>query len=108
MVFAAWKWKINWKYNFGVVPGWGICTPFLSPIAGNLQLFQNKMTNTRQMPRGGGGEDWARVEMTVPLIENVILPGKLSILCDIQYVNKTARKSFKNIEQLGIFYKVIF
>ena len=57
---------------------------------------------------GGGGEDWARLEMTELLIENVILPGKLSILCDIQYVNKTARKSFKNIEQLGIFYKVIF
>ena len=57
MVFAAWKWKINWKYNFGVVLGWGICTPFLSPIAGHLQLFQNKMINTRQMPGGewGGG-----------------------------------------------------
>ena len=107
MVFAAWKWKINWKYNFGVVPGWVICTPFLSPIAGHLQLFQNKMTNTRKMP-GGGGEDWASLEMTEPLIENVILPGKLSILCDIKYLNKTARKSFKNIEQLGIFYKFIF
>ena len=59
MVFAAWKWKINWKYNFGVILGWGICTPFLSPIAGHLQLFQNKMINTEQMPgegvAGGGG-----------------------------------------------------
>ena len=80
MVLAAWKWKINWKYNFGVVPGWGICTPFLTRIVGHLQLFQNKMTNTRQMPGGGG---WARLELTEPLIENVILPGKLSILCDI-------------------------
>ena len=87
MVFAGWKWKINWKYNFGVVPGWGICTPFLSPTVGHLQLFQNKMTNTQQMP---AGEDWAHLEMTEPLIENVILPGKLSILCDIQYLNKTA------------------
>ena len=82
MVLATWKWKINWKYNFGVVPGWGICTPFLTLIVGHLQLFQNKMTNTRQMPRGGGG-GWARLELTEPLIENVILPGKLSILCDI-------------------------
>ena len=55
MVFAAWKWKINWKYNFGVVLGWGICTPFLRPIAGHLQLFQNKMINTQQMPGGGVG-----------------------------------------------------
>ena len=55
MVFAAWKWKINWKCNFGVVLGWGICTPFLSPIAGHLQLFQNKTINTRQMPGGGSG-----------------------------------------------------
>ena len=75
MVFAAWKWKINLKYNFGVVPGWGICSPFFSPIVGHLQLFENKMTNTRQMPRGeggrgGGGKEWARLEMTEPLIEN--------------------------------------
>ena len=63
------------------------------------------------MPReggGGGGEEWARLEMTEPLIENVILPWKLSILCDTQYLNKTARKSLKNIEELGIFYKFIF
>ena len=86
MVLAAWKWKINWKYNFGVVPEWGICTPFLTPIVGHLQLFQNKMTNTQQMPGGkewGGGEEWACLELTEPLIENVILPGKMSILCGI-------------------------
>ena len=82
MVLAVWKWKINWKYNFGVVSGWGICTPFLIPIVGHLQLFQNKMTNTRQMPEGGG-EEWACLELTEPLTENVILPGKMSILCDI-------------------------
>ena len=39
------------------------------------------MTNTQQMP--GGEEEWARLELTEPLIKNVILPGKLSILCDI-------------------------
>ena len=83
MVFAAWKWKINWKYSFGVVPGCGICTPFLSPIVGYLQLFQNKMTNTRQMPGGGGGEEWTFLELTEPLIEKVILPGKMSILCGV-------------------------
>ena len=55
-----------------------------------------------------GGEDRTRLEMTEPLIENVILPGKLSILCHIQYLNKTAQKSFKNTEQLGIFHKFIF
>ena len=67
-----------WKYSFGVVPEWGICTPFLSPTVGHLQLFQNKVTNTQQMPGGEGG-----MELTEPLIKNVILPGKLSILCDI-------------------------
>ena len=56
---------------------------------------------------GGGGEDRTRLEMTEPLIENVILPGKLSILCHIQYLNKTAQKSFKNTE-LGVFHKFIF
>ena len=44
------------KYNFGVVPGWGICTIFLSPTVGHLQLFQNKMTNVRQMPGRVGGK----------------------------------------------------
>ena len=47
MVFAAYY----WKYSFGVVPEWGICTPFLSPTVGHLQPFQNKVTNTQQMPR---------------------------------------------------------
>ena len=54
---------------------------------GHFQLFQNKMTNTQQMPGGkewgGGGEEWACLELTEPLIENVILPGKMSILCGI-------------------------
>ena len=54
------------KYNIVVVPWWVICTLFLSPVVGflyerpappygHLQLFQNKMTNARQMPRGGMG-----------------------------------------------------
>ena len=76
-------WKLQliyWKYNFGVVPGWGSCTPFLSPIMGHLQLLQNKMTNTRQMPGGGGGG----AEMGMLGIDRAsILPGKLSILCNI-------------------------
>ena len=32
--------------------------------------------------RGGGGE-YACLELTEPLIKKVILPGKLSILCDV-------------------------
>ena len=51
-----------------------------------MHQSKNKMTNTRQMPMwgvgGGGGED-ARLELTEPLIKTVILPGKLSILCDV-------------------------
>ena len=43
------------KYNFGVFPGWGICTIFLSPTVGHLQLFQNKMTNARGR---GHGHAW--------------------------------------------------
>ena len=35
------------KCNFGVVPAWGICTLFLSPAVGHLQLFQHKMTDAR-------------------------------------------------------------
>ena len=45
------------------------------------------MTNTRQMPMwgggAGGGGEYARLELTEPLIKKVILPGKLSILCDV-------------------------
>ena len=41
-------------------------------------------------------------------LKNVILLGKMSILRDIWYLSKTARKTFGNIERLGIFYKFIF
>ena len=45
-----------------------------------------------------------------------MLPGKLSLLCNMveiicfffQYLSKTARKSFENIERLAIVYKFIF
>ena len=47
-----------------------------------MDQSKNKMTNTRQMPMWGGGE-YARLELTEPLIKKVILPGKLSILCDV-------------------------
>ena len=66
MVLAAWKWKINWKYNFGVVPGWGICTPFLSPIAGAFAAFpkqDDKYSTNAWGGSGGGGEDWARLKV---------------------------------------------
>ena len=51
-----------------------------------MDQSKNKMTNTRQMPMwggGGGGGEYARLELTEPLIKKVILPGKLSILCDV-------------------------
>ena len=47
------------------------------------------MTNTRQMPMwrggagGGAGGEYAGLELTETLIKKVILPGKLSILCDV-------------------------
>ena len=43
------------------------------------------MTNTRQMPMwwGGGGGEYAGLELTETLIKKVILPGELSILCDV-------------------------
>ena len=44
MVFAA---CLLENAIFGVVPGWGICTLFLSPAGGHLQLFQHKMTDAR-------------------------------------------------------------
>ena len=50
-----------------------------------MHQSKNKMTNTRQMPMwgvGGGGE-YERWELTEPLIKKVIVPGKLSILCDV-------------------------
>ena len=62
------------KYNFRDVLGWGICTLFLTPTVGfcmnawphpgHLHLFQNKMTNSSQMPGGRGG--WGRLELTEP------------------------------------------
>ena len=47
------------------------------------------MTNTRQMPMWQGGAglgrggEYAGLELTETLIKKVILPGKLSILCDV-------------------------
>ena len=34
MVFVAY-----WKYNFGIVQGWGICTLVLSPTVGFLYEY---------------------------------------------------------------------
>ena len=82
MVFAAWKWKINWKYNFGIFPGWGICTPFLNPICRAFAAFPNQDDKYLTNAWGAGG--WARLEtIDQSIVENVILSGKLSILCGI-------------------------
>ena len=52
-----------------------------------MHQSKNKMTNTRQMPMWGGGGwgvgEYACLELTEPLLKKVILPGKLSILCDV-------------------------
>ena len=51
---------IYWKMKFWCFPGFGVLDPILKPHGGAffLQLFQNKMTNTRQMPGGGDGHPW--------------------------------------------------
>ena len=48
-------------------------------------------------------------------MKNVILPGNVFILCNmvakqffLQNLSKTTRKSFENIEQLGIFLQIYF
>ena len=49
-------------------------------------------------------------------LKNEMLLGKLFLLCNMveiicfsfQYLSKTARKSFENIERLAIVYKFIF
>ena len=79
MVFAAWKWKINWKYNF---PRVRHLYPIFKPHCGAFAAFP-KQDDKYSTNAWGGGGGWARVDLTEPLIENVILPGKLSILCDI-------------------------
>ena len=81
MVFAAWKWKINWKYNF---PRVRHLYPIFKPHCGAFAAFpkQDDKYSTNALG-GGGGRKWACLELTEPLIENVILPGKMSILCDI-------------------------
>ena len=68
------------EIQFWCSPGVGNLYPIFKPHCGALQLFQNKLTNA-QAGVGGGG--LACLEVTEPLINNVILPGKLSILCNI-------------------------
>ena len=59
------------KYNFGVVPGWGICALFLSPTVGFLyerpaldrKTFATFPKQNDKCPRGDG---WARFEFTEP------------------------------------------
>ena len=87
-----------WKCTFGVVPGWGICAPFLSPTVRHKQLFQNDKYPTYARKRGGGGvwngHPWKLVDWAINK--------------ECNFAMKVARKSFENIEQLGIFHKCIF
>ena len=76
MVFAAYLLEIQ----FWCCPRAGHLYPISKPHRGAFAVFpkQSDKKNTQQMPRGEGG-----IELTEPLIKNVILQGKLSILCDI-------------------------
>ena len=58
--------------------------PIFNPHCGAFAAFPKQDDKYSTNAWGvGGGEEWARLELTEPLIENVILPGKMSILCDI-------------------------
>ena len=56
MVFAAWKWKINLKYNFGVVPGWGILFSVFQPHCGAFAAFRKQDDKYSTNAQGGGGK----------------------------------------------------
>ena len=70
------------EIQFWCCPGVGNLYPIFKPHRVALAAFPKQNDKYRQMPGGEGGE-WACLELTEPLIENVILPGKLSILCNI-------------------------
>ena len=79
------------EIQFWCCPAVGNLYPIFKPHRGAFAAFPKQndkyLTNARE-GGGGGGYGHARAS---------ILPGKLSSLCNIQYRNKTARKSFENI-----------
>ena len=70
------------EIQFWCCPKMGHLYPIFNPHCGAFAAFPKQddkySTNAR-----GGGEEWACLELTEPLIENVILPGKMSVLCGI-------------------------
>ena len=72
------------EIQFWCCPGMGHLYPIFNPHCGAFAAFpkQDDKYSTNAWG-GGGGEEWACLELTEPLIENVILPGKMSFLCDI-------------------------
>ena len=49
----------------------------------SVKKQNDKYPTNAHVGGGGGGGEYARLELTEPLIKKVILPGKLSILCDV-------------------------
>ena len=52
MVFAAWKWKINWKYNF---PRVRHLYPIFKPHCGAFAAFPKQDDKYSTNAWGGGG-----------------------------------------------------
>ena len=71
------------EIQFWCFPGVGHLYPIFKPHCGAFAAFPKQDDKYSTNASGWGGGGWARLELTEPLIENVILPGKLSILCDI-------------------------
>ena len=71
------------EIQFWCCPGMGHLYPIFNPHCGAFAAFPKQDDKYSTNAWGGGGEEWACLELTEPLIENVILPGKMSILCDI-------------------------
>ena len=75
------------EIQFWCCPGMGHLNPIFNPHCGAFAAFPKQDDKYSTNAWGGGGEwgeeEWACLELTKPLIENVILPGKMSILCGI-------------------------
>ena len=86
--------KISHKYGIGSLemenkleiqfwccPGMGHLYSIFNPHCGAFAAFPKQ--DDKYSTNAWGGGEWACLELTEPLIENVSLPGKMSILCDI-------------------------
>ena len=71
------------EIQFWCCPGVGKLYPIFKPHRGAFAASPKLNDKYPANARAGVGRVWACLELTEPLIENVILPGKMSILCDI-------------------------